>query len=102
MDRLRLPASGKSTADADASADAATLTPASTSGYRLKLIDFGLSNVYDGGHLLKTACGSPCYAGEASCGAGRLLRCHAATAQLQRPLIVSCSARAVAAPALPR
>jgi serine/threonine protein kinase len=31
-------------------------------GYVLKLIDFGLSNCFDGGRLLKTACGSPCYA----------------------------------------
>ena len=28
----------------------------------LKLVDFGLSNSYQHGHLLKTACGSPCYA----------------------------------------
>lgn len=28
----------------------------------LKIVDFGLSNVYDQGDLLKTACGSPCYA----------------------------------------
>ncbi|RYY33923.1 hypothetical protein EON62_03760, partial [archaeon] len=31
-------------------------------GYRLKIIDFGLSNTFDGGRMLKTACGSPCYA----------------------------------------
>ena len=30
--------------------------------YNLKLIDFGLSNIYSEGELLKTACGSPCYA----------------------------------------
>ena len=28
----------------------------------LKIIDFGLSNTYKNNHLLKTACGSPCYA----------------------------------------
>lgn len=28
----------------------------------LQIIDFGLSNTCDGGRLLKTACGSPCYA----------------------------------------
>lgn len=28
----------------------------------LKIADFGLSNVYEKGDLLKTACGSPCYA----------------------------------------
>jgi len=30
--------------------------------WRVKVIDFGLSNTCDGGKLLKTACGSPCYA----------------------------------------
>lgn len=30
--------------------------------YTVKLIDFGLSNTYEGDILLKTACGSPCYA----------------------------------------
>lgn len=30
--------------------------------YTVKLIDFGLSNTYEGDVLLKTACGSPCYA----------------------------------------
>lgn len=30
--------------------------------WRIKVIDFGLSNTCDGGRLLKTACGSPCYA----------------------------------------
>lgn len=28
----------------------------------IKIIDFGLSNLYTNGELLKTACGSPCYA----------------------------------------
>jgi 5'-AMP-activated protein kinase, catalytic alpha subunit len=28
----------------------------------IKLVDFGLSNTYKKGELLKTACGSPCYA----------------------------------------
>lgn len=28
----------------------------------IKIIDFGLSNLYNEGELLKTACGSPCYA----------------------------------------
>lgn len=28
----------------------------------IKLVDFGLSNTYEQGGLLKTACGSPCYA----------------------------------------
>jgi len=28
----------------------------------LKIVDFGLSNTYSDGELLKTACGSPCYA----------------------------------------
>jgi 5'-AMP-activated protein kinase catalytic alpha subunit len=28
----------------------------------LKMVDFGLSNIYEQGGLLKTACGSPCYA----------------------------------------
>ena len=28
----------------------------------LKIIDFGLSNMYGVGERLKTACGSPCYA----------------------------------------
>jgi 5'-AMP-activated protein kinase, catalytic alpha subunit len=28
----------------------------------LKIIDFGLSNLYGPGELLETACGSPCYA----------------------------------------
>lgn len=28
----------------------------------IKIVDFGLSNTYKEGELLKTACGSPCYA----------------------------------------
>ena len=28
----------------------------------IKIVDFGLSNVYEPGATLKTACGSPCYA----------------------------------------
>lgn len=28
----------------------------------IKIVDFGLSNIYSDGELLKTACGSPCYA----------------------------------------
>jgi len=28
----------------------------------LKIVDFGLSNLYEQGDTLKTACGSPCYA----------------------------------------
>jgi 5'-AMP-activated protein kinase catalytic alpha subunit len=28
----------------------------------IKIIDFGLSNLYQENELLKTACGSPCYA----------------------------------------
>jgi 5'-AMP-activated protein kinase catalytic alpha subunit len=28
----------------------------------LKVVDFGLSNMYEGDETLKTACGSPCYA----------------------------------------
>ena len=30
--------------------------------FNVKLIDFGLSNIYSKGETLKTACGSPCYA----------------------------------------
>lgn len=29
---------------------------------QLKIVDFGLSNMYKEGQTLKTACGSPCYA----------------------------------------
>lgn len=32
------------------------------SKHNIKVIDFGLSNTYDSGARLKTACGSPCYA----------------------------------------
>ena len=28
----------------------------------IKIVDFGLSNTFKEGELLKTACGSPCYA----------------------------------------
>ena len=28
----------------------------------IKIVDFGLSNIYSKSNLLKTACGSPCYA----------------------------------------
>ena len=28
----------------------------------IKIVDFGLSNLYNKGEQLKTACGSPCYA----------------------------------------
>lgn len=28
----------------------------------IKIVDFGLSNTYEEGGTLKTACGSPCYA----------------------------------------
>lgn len=28
----------------------------------LKIVDFGLSNMYEKSETLKTACGSPCYA----------------------------------------
>lgn len=31
-------------------------------GYMIKIVDFGLSNTHEGGRLLSTACGSPCYA----------------------------------------
>ena len=30
--------------------------------FNLKIVDFGLSNIYYKGDLLSTACGSPCYA----------------------------------------
>jgi 5'-AMP-activated protein kinase catalytic alpha subunit len=29
---------------------------------RVKIVDFGLSNIYKKNEQLKTACGSPCYA----------------------------------------
>ncbi|CAN0103557.1 unnamed protein product [Ectocarpus sp. 8 AP-2014] len=38
------------------------LLQSSDDGWRLKIIDFGLSNTHEGGKLLQTACGSPCYA----------------------------------------
>lgn len=38
------------------------LLQSSPHGWRLKIIDFGLSNTHEGGRLLQTACGSPCYA----------------------------------------
>lgn len=30
--------------------------------HTLKIVDFGLSNTYKKGEMLKTPCGSPCYA----------------------------------------
>lgn len=36
--------------------------PAGVTGWVLKVIDFGLSTTHEGGRLLSTACGSPCYA----------------------------------------
>eukprot|EP01035_Chromulina_nebulosa_P017420 gene17420-22971_t len=38
------------------------LLKSSSSGWLLKIVDFGLSNTHEGGKLLSTACGSPCYA----------------------------------------
>lgn len=38
------------------------LLQTSHDGWTVKIVDFGLSNTHDGGRLLKTACGSPCYA----------------------------------------
>jgi hypothetical protein len=35
---------------------------ASADGWIVKVVDFGLSNTHEGGRLLATACGSPCYA----------------------------------------
>lgn len=32
------------------------------SNYNIKIVDFGLSNIYKENEKLKTACGSPCYA----------------------------------------
>lgn len=32
------------------------------SSQNIKIVDFGLSNVYTSGQILQTACGSPCYA----------------------------------------
>ena len=34
----------------------------SADGWIVKIVDFGLSNTHEGGKLLSTACGSPCYA----------------------------------------
>jgi len=36
----------------------------------LKMVDFGLSNLYEPGKTLKTACGSPCYAAPEVSGKG--------------------------------
>mmetsp|Transcript_9382 Transcript_9382/g.12974 ORF Transcript_9382/g.12974 Transcript_9382/m.12974 type:complete len:812 (+) Transcript_9382:111-2546(+) len=38
------------------------LLKASTDGWLVKIVDFGLSNTHEGNKLLSTACGSPCYA----------------------------------------
>lgn len=38
------------------------LLQSSPKGWLIKIVDFGLSNTHDGGRLLATACGSPCYA----------------------------------------
>ena len=38
------------------------LLKAHRDGWILKIVDFGLSNTHEGGKLLSTACGSPCYA----------------------------------------
>jgi serine/threonine protein kinase len=38
------------------------LLKASPDGWIVKVVDFGLSNTHEGGKLLSTACGSPCYA----------------------------------------
>lgn len=38
------------------------LLQSSRNGWIVKIVDFGLSNTHTGGRLLKTACGSPCYA----------------------------------------
>eukprot|EP00606_Chrysophyceae_sp_TOSAG23-5_P001366 GSChrysophyteH2.ASY1.ANO1.584.1 assembled CDS len=38
------------------------LLKASKNGWLVKIVDFGLSNTHEGGKLLGTACGSPCYA----------------------------------------
>jgi 5'-AMP-activated protein kinase, catalytic alpha subunit len=38
------------------------LLQSSRHGWRLKIIDFGLSNTHEGNRMLQTACGSPCYA----------------------------------------
>ena len=38
------------------------LLKGSRDGWIVKIVDFGLSNTHEGGRLLSTACGSPCYA----------------------------------------
>ena len=38
------------------------LLKSSPGGWLIKIVDFGLSNTHEGGKLLTTACGSPCYA----------------------------------------
>ena len=38
------------------------LLKATANGWLVKIVDFGLSNTHEGGRLLSTACGSPCYA----------------------------------------
>lgn len=38
------------------------LLKSTPSGWLIKIVDFGLSNTHEGGRLLATACGSPCYA----------------------------------------
>lgn len=38
------------------------LLKATPDGWVVKIVDFGLSNTHEGGKLLATACGSPCYA----------------------------------------
>lgn len=38
------------------------LLKSSADGWLVKIVDFGLSNTHEGGKLLSTACGSPCYA----------------------------------------
>ena len=49
-------------------------------GWHIKIVDFGLSNTNEGNKLLKTACGSPCYAApEMIAGDRRLCSALAAT-----------------------
>lgn len=38
------------------------LLKSTPNGWIVKIVDFGLSNTHEGGRLLSTACGSPCYA----------------------------------------
>lgn len=52
---------GLSSATGDAMGSGAAAVPADRR-YVLKIIDFGLSNTFEGRGMLKTACGSPCYA----------------------------------------